>query len=188
MNVDGDLVNQQADITEYTFDFQIPQASGIYPVNLVVENAENDTTIAFSYLINTSSGEMPRPWSMSSGTCWSLCSNAPGKRGRRHADDLRGRGGRRVVLLLHAPERTDPLPGLCRSPRVRGRGRGPHAERRAERRIAECGMRRRAARQDRPERSGERLTRRTSSQGRDTRNSARYSSAWSWRTRGSWHA
>ena len=85
LSVDGVQVNQQASITDYSYSYAVPQSSGIYPVTLLVENAENDTTMSFQYLIDTPSDEMARPdgvipginYSPSDATTVTLCLNAP---------------------------------------------------------------------------------------------------------------
>ncbi len=61
LSVAGVPVNQQASITEYSFSYSIPQSSGIHDVSLAVENAENDSTITFKYILSTPSIESPRP-------------------------------------------------------------------------------------------------------------------------------
>lgn len=87
LRVDGSQVNQQAAITNYSFTYPIPQSSGEYPVTLEVANAQNDTTISFSYLVNSPSPVVPRPAGIIPGINYSngddtqvtLCLWAPGK-------------------------------------------------------------------------------------------------------------
>ncbi|WKZ58099.1 MAG: alpha-amylase family glycosyl hydrolase [Cyclobacteriaceae bacterium] len=84
--VDGVPVDEQMSITDYSFSYSIPQSSGLYAASLVVENAENDTTITFKYMVSSPSVESPRPTGIIPGinyhddaTKVTLCLWAPGK-------------------------------------------------------------------------------------------------------------
>ena len=85
--VDGNQVDQKASLKNYTFNYTIPQNSGIYPVELTVSDAQNDTTIAFSYLVNTPSEFNSRPAGIIPGINYdqndqskaTVCLYAPGK-------------------------------------------------------------------------------------------------------------
>lgn len=86
LSVDGVPVDEQVSITDYSFSYTIPQSSGLYAVSLTVENAENDTTITFKYLVSAPSDESPRPEGIIPGinyhddpTKVTLCLWAPGK-------------------------------------------------------------------------------------------------------------
>ena len=86
LTVNGVQVDQREDITYYSITHPVPQEEGTFPVSLNVSNAENDTTLNFSYLINFPSEELPKPAGIIPGINYSdddtratLCLLAPGK-------------------------------------------------------------------------------------------------------------
>lgn len=87
MFVDGQQVAQQTDREYFSYHYTVLQDEGTYPVELLVNDVENDTTITFSYLVNTPSEVLVRPQGIVAGinydqaddTKATLCLLAPGK-------------------------------------------------------------------------------------------------------------
>ena len=87
LSIDGQQVDQQVSATNYSFTHTVTQTEGIIPASLLVADAENDTTITFSYVIDNPSLEQARPsgiipginYDASDATKATLCVLAPGK-------------------------------------------------------------------------------------------------------------
>lgn len=88
LEANGMEIDQQTGITNYAFDYTIPESSGIIPVTLNATDGSNDTTINFSYLVNTPSEPLTRPvgvipginYDDSDDTKATVCLLAPGKK------------------------------------------------------------------------------------------------------------